>query len=263
LLYTGDINHINTKLISGSQSYPNNIDILICESTYGNRDHPDRRAQEKLFVKKVKEGLAKGGSVLLPAFSVGRAQEIALILAEQKLKTNIYIDGMAKKITNLFLMRPEFINQPEKLKKALTKIKFVEGRRHRDEIIREQGVFITTSGMLSGGPVIYYLKHLYHNTNNYLLLTGYQAEGSNGRLLLEQGSAYVDGFKLKWQGYIEKFDFSAHSGKKELIKFIKSIKPKYLILGHGDPDAIKSLKYELKSIVKKIIIPKLDDPIEL
>ena len=115
--------------------------------------------------------------------------------------------------------------------------------------------------MLDGGPIMDYMKYLYHDPKNCILLTGYQAEGSNGRLLLEEGAVFIDGMRLRWRGYVQKFDFSAHSGRKELVKFIKNVNPKVLIINHCDEEAGESIKNEFKN--KKVFLPHLDETIDL
>ena len=107
-----------------------------------------------------------------------------------------------------------------------------------------------------------YMKHLYHDPNNSILLTGYQVEGSNGRLLMDEGRAYVDGNRIRFKGNIRKLDFSAHSGKEQLSKLIDRINPNKLVLMHGDDAAIESIRKE-KENKCKVFTPKIGDDIDL
>lgn len=105
----------------------------------------------------------------------------------------------------------------------------------------------------------------YKNKKDSILLTGYQVEGTNGRTLLEKGFAIVDNKRYDPVCYIEKFDFSAHSGLNELLDFIARTKPKHLVLVHGDDEAIENLaklaKEKLK--IKNIYTPKREQIIEI
>jgi putative mRNA 3-end processing factor len=192
---------------------------------------------------------------LIPAFSVGRAQEILIVLAKADLGVTIYLDGMAKKVTDLCLKHSKFIRDAKVLKNALQQVVYVKDRNQRSRIVKEQAIIVTTAGMMDGGPVMDYVKYYYHDGKNAILLTGYQGEGTNGRTLLEKGILNVDGQNMKVKAYYEKFDFSAHSGQAQLIELITSINPKVLLLNHGDPEEIEQLASKLSSI-KKVLMPK-------
>ena len=239
ILYTGDVNNCETRLLAGSSYNVKDVDVMLCESTYGNREHQSRTQEENNFLDEVKNTLKRGGSVLIPAFAVGRAQAIAILLSKRKWNVPIYMDGMAKKITRIIQRYPESIKNSYELEQALERITIIQNPRHRMQALESQGIFLTTSGMLDGGPVLEYLKHFYFNEKNSLLMTGYQVEGSGGRHLLDTGKIFIDGNMLKVKCLVKKFDFSAHSGKKELVSLINRIKPRNLILEHGDPDSIE------------------------
>ncbi len=270
LLYTGDINALDTNLMDGltygrDKSDLNKVDVMICESTYGARDHPPRLEQEKEFLDAVKSTIKKGGSVLIPAFSVGRAQEILIILAKARLAdqgVTIYLDGMARKVTDLCLKHSKFIKDAKVLKNALDNVEYVKDRNQRSRIVKEQAIVVSTAGMMDGGPVMDYVKYYYYDSKNAILLTGYQGEGTNGRNLLEKGVLNVDGQLMKVKAYYEKFDFSAHSGQAQLIELIKSINPKVLLLNHGDPEEIEQLASKLP-FIKKVIMPKNGEVIKI
>jgi len=258
LLYTSDINTQDTLLMAGAKNMPR-ADILICEATYGDRDHPPRDETENNFIKAVKNALDKGGSVIIPVFAVGRAQEIIMLLY-QKLdyRVPIYLDGMADEVTRTILEEPRFIRDPATLRKAYQKVKLVKNQR-RENIVKQQSVVVTTSGMMDGGPVIDYLKHTYFDKNNSILLTGYQPERCNGRLLMETGTIKLDEQVVKVKAHYEQFDFSAHAGRKELVALIKKVDPEILILNHGEENALNSLASEFKN--KKVYIPAIDEPV--
>ena len=112
--------------------------------------------------------------------------------------------------------------------------------------------------MLDGGPVIDYLGGLYFDDKSSILLTGYQSEKTNGRLLLEEGRVFIDEASTRVRCEVAQYDFSAHSGQKELIDMVNRINPKDLILVHGDPPSIESLKNKFNMTVH---CPKVGDTV--
>ncbi len=263
LLYTGDINLQETQLMKEADTSFGEVDVLITESTYGDRDHPPRKKVEKEFLDKVAETVNNGGSVLIPCFAVGRAQEIMLLLSQLKLDAPVYLDGMAKEATDIILKEPQSIKDAKMLRKAYSKVRLVKGGKQRENIVKKQGVFITTSGMLTGGPVMDYLKHMYFDQKNSVLLTGYQGEHTNGRLLMDEKSVFIDGYKKKALCFVENFDFSAHSGLKETKSLIKKANPEHLVLLHGDPKAEDCLAEWARMLDYNVYVPKLMDKVKI
>jgi putative mRNA 3-end processing factor len=259
LLYTSDINNVDTLLMKKCDEIPL-ADVLITECTYGEREHPPREETEKKFLEKIQETLERGGSVLIPVFAVGRAQEIMMLLDRLETKVPIYLDGMAEDVTRIILEEPIWLKNGAALRKAFQRVKLVKNQR-REDIAKQQSIILTTSGMMEGGPVISYLAHMYFDEKNSILLTGYQTKETNGRRLLEKGEVDIDGRIVKVKCYYEQFDFSAHAGRKELIELIRKVNPEHLILQHGDPEALDSIASEFKD--KKVYIPELGDTIVL
>ncbi|MBI3032290.1 MBL fold metallo-hydrolase [Candidatus Woesearchaeota archaeon] len=262
ILYTGDINTSTTNLMEGLRYQLQDIEVMICETTYGDREHPDRNESENNFLNGIEATLKQKGKVLIPCFSVGRAQEVILMLGKRKINVPIYVDGMAKKVTKIVLQQPEYLRNGHALRKASEAIKTIKSSRQRAEVVKEQCIVVTTSGMCVGGPVLDYIKLLYHDEKTGIFLTGYQAEGSNGRLLMEEQKAFVDGMMLNVKCHIEKFDFSAHCGRKELVALINDIQPKHLILNHGDEEAMESIKKEFSKKMK-VYTPELNQTITI
>jgi putative mRNA 3-end processing factor len=260
ILYTGDMNWQPTLLID-SAKYTVQPDVMITESTYGDRKHPDRKESETRFIEAIQEVLNKGGSVLLPSFAVGRAQELMILLKNSAVTCPIYLDGMAKKITDLCATNPKYVRSLKDLQEAQKRVQYVMSENDRKHIMHEPCIVITTSGMVTGGPVMDYMKMMFFEPKHGLFLTGYQGEGTNGRLLLQERCAYVDGKKVQWKGRIEQFDFSAHAGQDELVEAVQRMKPKILILNHGDDVALQAFADKVKRIVPKVIIAKIDQKI--
>lgn len=229
-LFTGDLNVNDTRLVKGCK--PVSCDILCMEGTYAGRDHPKKREElEKEFLDKIEEVIGRGGTVVLPAFAVARSQELLLIL--RKSGFNIWFDGMGKKVTKIFLKYPRFLRSPEKLKKAYNAINLVHSD-HGRKLALKGDVVLTSSGMMDGGPVLHYMNKLKNDSKSAVLLTGYQVEDTNSRLLMEKR-------KLDFYGVIEDiscevqyFDFSGHAGHSELIEFARKCRPEKIVLMHSD-----------------------------
>jgi putative mRNA 3-end processing factor len=261
ILYSGDINTSETKIATRENVNVKNPDALILESTYGDRQHPPRKQVEDEFVSAVKETLQKGGSVLIPAFAIGRAQEIMMIL-DKRIDVPVYLDGMAKEISNIFVQK-QCCHNFEDFRNALRRTKQVRGWGDRRDLVKEQAVFISTAGMMDGGPVLDYLKFMSHDPKNSIFLVGYQAEGTNGRMLLEKGAVFIDGMRTKVKANYKQFDFSAHADLNGLKEFANRINPKKIILNHGDPAAVDNLAKELRSAGFEVYTPKLNSVINI
>ncbi len=262
ILYTGDFNLTPTKLMSPASEPKNRPDLMITEATYGGREHPDRKQTEAEFLDEVGNTIGRGGTVLIPAFALGRAQEIMMVLAQRDWGVPMFLDGMAKTMTEVFLRHPSFIKDSEKLDHAYSRFRNVTGHHDRNDATRQQSIIVTTSGMLNGGPVIDYLKRLSHQDKNSILLTGYQGDHTNGRLLLEKGEVMLDGFASKVYANVRQFDFSAHSGESQIKELIGKANPKKLVIQHGDGENIEKLR-EWAEGSYDVHVPHLDDEVTI
>ncbi|MBI4739605.1 MBL fold metallo-hydrolase [Candidatus Woesearchaeota archaeon] len=258
LLYTGDYNPQETLLMHGGSQDFDDVDIMITESTYGDRNHLPRAATERRFLQRVEDTLALGGKVLVPSFAVGRAQEMLLLLARKDWGVPIYIDGMALEATQLLLEHSDSLKEADKLREALRKVHQIR-RGERRKILSKQSIVITTSGMLTGGPILEYIKHAHSDVNSAILLTGYQAEHTNGRLLIDKHHVYIDGWKTAVKCAIEQFDFSAHAGAGELKSVIRKISPHTLVVQHGDPAAVEHMRLWAAALGFDVRTPSLNE----
>jgi putative mRNA 3-end processing factor len=256
ILFTGDFNTIDTHLVKGTK--PIECDVLIMEGTYAGRDHPKKREElEKEFIDKIEEVVGRGGVVVLPAFAVSRSQEIALIL--QNTGFNIWYDGMGKKVSKMFLKHPQYLKDAEALKKVMNRIHLVHSD-HGRKLALESEVILTSSGMMDGGPVLHYMNKLKNDPKSAVLLTGYQVEGTNSRLLIENK-------KLDFYGVLEDvlcevvyFDFSGHAGHSELISFAKDCHPEKIVLMHSETR--ESLAGSMQEF-SEVIMPYNDQQISI
>lgn len=261
ILYTGDINTIDTRLVTGLKpNYPD-VDVLITESTYSQHNHNPRDELEEGFLDKVKERLATDGNVLVPAFAIGRSQELMMVLHQEKLGVPIYLDGMAVDATKKILQYPEFLNNPDELKEAYHDVKTLSSDKHRKKAINGPSIVVTTSGMLSGGPINYYIKEMYRESNCSILLTGYQVEDTAGRKLLDTGIYKPGKLDLDVNCYHELFDFSAHAGRDELFNFVNQVDPEKVVTVHGDETDV--FAKELRNKGYDAVAPEIGDKLEL
>ena len=243
-LFTGDFNTVDTHLVKGTK--PVKCDVLCMEGTYAGRDHPKPRDElEKDFKDKVEDVVARGGTVILPAFAVSRSQELAIIL--RKMGLNVWYDGMGRKVSKIFLKHSEFLRNPNELKKAINQLNLVHSD-HGRKIALNADVIITSSGMMDGGPVLHYMNKLKDNPKNAVLLTGYQVDGTNSRLLVDEGLLDFYGVKEKVSCEVEYFDFSGHAGHSQLVDFAKNCEPEKIILMHSD--AREALKEPLEEFAE-------------
>ncbi|OPY34876.1 MAG: Beta-Casp domain protein [Methanomassiliicoccales archaeon PtaU1.Bin124] len=234
-LFTGDLNTYNSRLVYGA--HPVKCDNLIIESTYAGRPQRDRLKEEQRFVEKVKEVVERGGKAIVPCFAVGRTQEVMLLL--KNLKYDMWVDGMGKTVNRMYMDMPEYLRNEKDLRQARKVFGEVRTPSSREKSMNAD-VIVTTSGMLDGGPVLRYLMQEKENKKSAVLIPGYQAEGSNGRLLLDKRQVTVETEVIGERDYVDvrcevdRFDLSAHADHNELIRFIKGCKPENVIFMHGD-----------------------------
>ncbi|MCD6461275.1 MAG: MBL fold metallo-hydrolase [Thermoplasmata archaeon] len=229
MLFTGDINTTPTRLVEGAE--PVRCDVLFMESTYAGREHPPREKVEYDFLAKVEEVVDRGGKVIAPAFAVGRTQEILLLLRGQGY--DVWVDGMGKTITGIYQGYGGYVRDVRKLSKAMGEAKKVRGPKGRKMAMKGE-VIVTTSGMLDGGPVLQYVEALKDDPKSAILLTGYQVEGTNGRLLMDTGTLDISGVREKIKMEVDFYDLSAHAGHKELVEFARETGAERVVLMHGD-----------------------------
>jgi putative mRNA 3-end processing factor len=171
---------------------------------------------------------------LVAGFAVGRLDEMLLVLNSFGIDYPVYIDGMAKKAITIINQHKNLLREPSALDKALDKAEYINKEGDRRKVLKEPCVILTTSGMLSGGPVVGYLKRLYDKKNCSLVLTGFQVEGTPGKVLLETGKFINKNLNLDLEMHVRKLDFSSHTGRTDLLKFIERLNPEKTFCVHGD-----------------------------
>ena len=283
LIYTGDYNTTSSRTTTGLRlaDLPQ-ADILITESTYGGDTHPGRKTQETALIDAIAEVVKAGGNVLIPAFALGRAQEILLAIRTSTtfhtLKVPVYVDGLVRSVTETFRDNLDLL--PDSVKNfvkqcnrepffdlnGIPPIIPIGNPKERPLAMAKPSVIVASSGMLSGGASVYYAKTLLERENAAIFISGYTDEESPGRLLqnLAVGDEIeLDGKKITVKAQIKRFNLSAHADKIGLTQVINKVNPKHLILIHGCGNALHSLadSGDLKS-KHYIHIPNVGERVE-
>ena len=268
ILYTGDYNYDSTEMLREADTNFQRVETMITESTYGGRDDKQTPRDEanKKFLSKVKQTLKKGGKVIVPVFAVGRSQEVLGLLADEMDRDYfdypVYIDGMIRDVNALHTAYPEFLS--EKVQKKVFEeenspflqdnIDTIGSHREREEVYDSgPGIILTTSGSLTGGPVLSYLEHLAEDEKNTMIFVGYQFDGSLGRKI-QDGADTVeingDRVDVNLDTYTVS-GFSAHSDRQQIINFSKNLRstPNKILTNHGE----KSKCFSLASTLHKVL----------
>jgi len=242
VLYTGDFNLIPTHLVPGADHAYNDLDAIVIESTYATEDHPDRTESERDFVLACKEVVEKGGTVLVPAFGVGRSQEILCMLADHNFTYPIFVDGMALDAIRMLEAHPDSLRNQEHFRKAMREAEQIRNWNERRRAARTAGVIVSPAGMLKGGASVFYMENIAKNEDNGIFLVSYQVQGSPGRILLDEGRFILHGKARKVEARVEKFDFSSHGGKTQLEQTLKELdKRTKVFVIHGEEASCKRL----------------------
>lgn len=260
LVYTGDYNTTSSRTTEGLKlaDLPK-ADMLITESTYGADNHPNRKAQESALLEAIAEVVKNGGNVLVPAFALGRAQEIILAIRTSavfhKLQIPIFVDGLVRAVTDVFrdnlTLLPQSVKNFAQQKQepffdpnSPSPVIPITSPKQRPLAMAKPSVIIASSGMLTGGPSIYYASILLERENSAIFISGYTDEESPGRLLqnLNTGDTVtLEGKELNVRAQVRKFNLSAHADKVGLTQVIHRVNPQHLILIHGSHEALHEL----------------------
>ncbi len=255
IAFTGDFNYSKSRLFNPATANFPRLEALFMESTYGGSDmmQPARSDAEEKLYETINTVLSRGGKVIIPAFAVGRSQEVMLALEEGMRKekipnVKIYLDGMIKEATAIHTTYPEYLNSD--LRNQIFKegmnpflspnFVAVDSSDLRERVMNgDPCVIITTSGMMNGGPVMEYLSNLAADERNALVFVGYQADGTLGRRIqkgwrevpLGRGRTIVINLEI-----VTVDGFSGHSDRRQLMNYVGSVQPRpeKIFTIHGD-----------------------------
>lgn len=280
ILYTGDLKYYrikgdtSTRLLPPANYQFHRVETLIIESTYGATETQPRHMAEAELIDLVNEAVKNKGKILIPVMAVGRGQEILLVLnralREKKIPDiPIYVDGLVYEVTAIHTAYVDYFAKP--VREAILNgdnpflsenTVYVNSQSKRDEVIYsdEPAIILATSGMMQGGPVIDYFKHLAEDERHVLAFVSYQAPGTLGRRLLEgeREIAFQENGKLrvvKVRMKVARVEgFTGHATQSELLLFLRHLtpKPRNIILNHGEPTALLTFARNIKNRWQKL-----------
>lgn len=258
VLFTGDIKFSETRLMKGADTKVN-ADVLITEGTYWDRNHPSRADVEKQLRVHALEVLEGGGSLLLPAFALGRTQELLLILHD--IGWPVYVDGMGAEATERMLLHHESMKDVKALARAFGSVNRVRREKDRIAAVEKPSVVISTAGMLNGGPIHSYIKRLLQDEKSSLVFTGFQVPGTVGQVLKDTGVYKHGEHNVRPKFRMSAMDFSAHAGRDTLMDFIEQVAPKKVLVVHTDTGA--GFAEELRGLGFDAVAPKVGERVKL
>jgi metallo-beta-lactamase family protein len=286
ILFSGDLGAPHAPLLPAPKP-PYGADLVILESTYGDRLHEGRKERKEKLQQVIELALSDRGVILIPAFSIGRTQELlyeieelihrnrrrfaALNLPWEELEV-ILDSPLASRFTNLYRELQPFWDEEArgKLKHGRKPLAFEQLTTidsHQDHLqtvdyLRRKPrpcIVIAASGMCSGGRIVNYLKELIGDPRTDILFSGYQASGTPGRAIQQFGpqGGYVvlDGQRYDIRARVHSVSgYSAHADQKDLVNFIKRMRkrPKHVRLIHGEPEAQTALRQKLEQLGIKV-----------
>jgi uncharacterized protein len=279
ILYSGDYKYARTQLLDTALSVYPRVETLITESTYGNTSDimPDQASVYDNFTKSINHTLQQGGKVLIPVPAVGRAQEMMLVLDKEMRERNlvecpIYIEGMISEASAIHMSYAHYLgfNVRKSVSSGVNPFQseyftLVNGPGKRDEILedRNPSIIMATSGMLEGGPSVEYFKSIAPVRGNKIIFVSYQINGTLGRRVMdgimnEIGMMDKNG-KVKVVPIncdTQRVDgFSGHSDYNQIMNFVNRVKPKRVIVNHGEKSKSENIassihnRYRLRTSV--------------
>lgn len=283
LAFSGDMGNEEVPILQDSESLEP-VDMVVCESTYGDRLHEDERMRKDILLEYIERGLERGGTIMMPAFSLERTQEILYLLDEMIEEDKslprfpIFLDSpMAIDALPTYNKYDEYYDEEaaEKYKqgndffdfKGLTITRTVDESKQINEA-KGVKMIIAGSGMMSGGRIIHHALRYLSDPKSTLILVGYQAEGTMGRDILD-GAKSVRIFReeVPVKCHVEKIGaLSAHGDQKKLLDWIGSsgAAPKKVAFVHGDAgpaEALASLVREKYGV--ETVVPEVGDSVEV
>jgi len=261
VLHMGDYSVTAQRTLHGLdvQRLPQ-ADAVITEGTYGDAIHANRKEQERALVATVARVVGRGGRALLPAFAVGRAQEVALILRAARSTGElppvpIHLDGMVRGVCDLYQAQVHDLNprlqnyvrnarRPLFADPSLAVYAVTAGRRR--QLLNDPGaaIVISSSGMMTGGPAPLYARAFAADEKNAIVFSGYQDDESPGAALLRarQGTTVTLGKEeLTLSCAVERYSLSAHADASQIEVAVTRAQPRVTVLVHGEPDTLRAL----------------------
>ncbi len=280
LLFSGDIGP-GEKLLETDPEGPRRIDHVVCESTYGDRERPDVPVEQRreALRAEVQAAVDGRGPLIIPSFAVERTQELLVdlftLMREGKMpETPIFIDSpLATRASTIFGQHADEIEFGDVLRAALASphVRFTESVEESKAINRLDGFFIiiAASGMCDAGRIRHHLKNHLWRSNATVLLVGFQAQGTLGRILLDGAERVrIQGEEIRVRARIRRLDlYSGHADASEILAWLGDRRPigGTIFVVHGEDAAMASLRKRLAraDLAAQVVLPRLDDLYEL
>ena len=282
IVFSGDVGRYDQPILNDPVTpVTKQIDLLLCESTYGDREHEAGDPLE-LLSNIVNRVVKRGGSIVIPAFAIGRTQTFMYYLRQlenlQRIpKVPVYVDSpMALSATDLYLKHKEdhdllFARDEQNGGDPLSVHEFHLTRSAEESKqinnVKTPCIIISASGMVTGGRVLHHLAQRLGDARNAVILGGFQAEGTRGRAL-QDGAKTLSLFGQVvpvLAEIVEMGQFSAHAGKSELLRWLTALQvpPKQVYLTHGEPAAAQSLQQAIAEKFRwKVSVARYLDTVE-
>lgn len=275
VIFSGDLGRSNDELILAPAPLPDS-DYVVIESTYGNRRHIDQHPRVEML-SAIQSIIKDKSTLLIPAFAVGRAQEIIYHIARLKSDHRIpeipvYLDSpMATSVTDLYHRYPkEHRLSADTFRLISNGVRYVQSVDESKQLDAESGprIIISASGMATGGRVLHHIKALAANPRNIILFAGYQAAGTRGATLVSGiKEIKIHGQYIRVEAQVLKLDsLSAHADSEELLAWLKTAPrlPQKVFVTHGEPEAADSLRRMIQDRVGcQAMVPELGQEVEL
>jgi metallo-beta-lactamase family protein len=276
LLFSGDLGRFDDPLMTAPAMCPE-VDYVIMESTYGDRNHPKDDPVETISLI-LRDMIKENGVLMIPSFAVGRAQTLLYILHQifekyPELKIPVFLNSpMATDVTVLFRKYlKEHKLESQECQSVCNVAHFVSSVDESIELNKQDGpmIIISASGMLTGGRILHHLKAFGGYAKNHILLAGFQAPGTRG-YTISAGSKElkIHGQYLEIKAQVDQINaLSAHADQEDLLHWLSPLKsklPKKIFLVHGEPAASDTLRLKVKdNLGLEPHIPHLGETIEL
>jgi len=282
LAYIVDLGRKNLPILRDPDMVKD-IHFMIIESTYGNRLHEDTSGTEKKLARVVNETIRKEGKIIIPAFSLGRTQEVIYFLNKLQNQNKIphikiFVDSpLAVNVTDIFRLHPECFDKETNRMIALdenpfgwkniTYIRDVEESKRLNKM-DEPCIIISASGMCEAGRILHHLKNNIEDPKNTILVVGFMAKDTLGRKIVQrQEKVKIFGDQYRLKARVEIFDeFSAHADRNELLEYVNNTKDslKGVFVVHGEEEQSEALAEGIKDLgIRNVMVPDLGEEVSV
>lgn len=264
-VFSGDIGNINVPILRDTDTLPGGVDVLVCESTYGDRLHESALQRQEILENLISTAIGRGGTLMIPSFSLERTQELIYDLndlADRKHKlprVPIFLDSpLAIKATKVYLKYPKYYDaDASQLFKSgdelfqFPGLVMTETKEESKKINQTPGpkIIIAGAGMMNGGRILHHAMRYLSDARNTLLIVGYQSQNTLGRKILNgESPVEIMGERIPVRCHVKAIGaLSAHGDQDKLLDWVGggTSAPKQVLLTHGEPAAAEALAKRL------------------